>query len=90
MFCLFINLWISLTVAAVWAVSFLVFVLGFILALQSSHTDKRIYKSLQNIPIFMFYQLVSLYNSRRANKRSVATRHFHEKSINDLMKKDED
>ena len=90
MFCLFINFWISITAVVVWAISFLLFVTGFILALRHSHTDARIYKSLQNIPIFMFYQLVSLYNSRRANKRSVATRHFHEKSINDLMKKDED
>ncbi|GAB3918961.1 glycosyltransferase [Mucilaginibacter boryungensis] len=90
MFCLFINFWISITAVVVWAISFFLFVAGFLLALRRSHTDVRIYKSLRNIPIFMFYQLVSLYNSRRANKRSVATRHFHEKSINDLMKKDED
>jgi cellulose synthase/poly-beta-1,6-N-acetylglucosamine synthase-like glycosyltransferase len=87
MFCLFVNLWISFAAVAAWAMAFILFISGFILALRSSHTDKRIYRSLRNIPIFMFYQLISLYNSRRANKRSVATRHFHQKSITDIIEK---
>jgi cellulose synthase/poly-beta-1,6-N-acetylglucosamine synthase-like glycosyltransferase len=85
--CLFANLFISITAAAVWFICFILFVIGFVLALKASHTDRRIYASLKNIPIFMYYQLVSLYNSRRANKRSVATQHYHEKSIDDLIEK---
>lgn len=86
-FCMFINLWVSFTAVLVWVISFILFVTGFIIALRSSHTDERVYKSLKNIPVFMYYQLISLYNSRRANKRSVATQHFHEKSINDVINK---
>ncbi|GAB3937202.1 glycosyltransferase [Mucilaginibacter myungsuensis] len=87
-FCMFINLWVSLTAVIVWALGFTAFVLGFVIALRSSHTDPRVYRSLKNIPVFMYYQLISLYNSRRANKRSVATQHYHEKSINDIIDKE--
>jgi len=87
MFCMFINLFVSITAVLVWGVSFILFVTGFIIALRSSHTDERVYKSLKSIPTFIYYQLISLYNSRRANKRSVATQHYHEKSINDVINK---
>jgi len=87
--CTFINLWLSLPAVLIWLAGFVCFVGGFILALRKSHTDERIYRSLKNIPIFIYYQLISLYNSRSANKRSVATRHYHEKSINDMDAKNE-
>ncbi len=83
--CLCVNIWVSLTAVALWAGCFVLFIAGFMLSLRASHTDKRIYQSLRNIPMFMFYQLVSLVNVRRANKRSVATAHFHKKSINEIM-----
>jgi cellulose synthase/poly-beta-1,6-N-acetylglucosamine synthase-like glycosyltransferase len=58
-----------------WIVGLAIFVGGFLFALSRSHTDKKIYVSLVNIPKFMFYQFVSLLNTRKANKRSVATKH---------------
>lgn len=58
-----------------WISGLAIFVGGFVFALSCSHTDKKIYASLINIPKFMFYQFVSLLNTRKANKRSVATRH---------------
>lgn len=69
---------ISPMAALVWLVSLILFVAGFLLALISSHTDKRIYQSLGNIPKFMFYQVLSLLKVRKANKHSVATKHFGE------------
>lgn len=68
---LFLNPWISL----VWIIGILLFILSFILALKNSNTDKRIYKALSSIPVFIYYQIVSLILSRKANQRSVATKH---------------
>ena len=60
-----------------WFVAFVLFVLFFLVSLVSSKADKRIYKSLLNIPKFVFYQLISLLKIRKANKISVATRHYN-------------
>lgn len=60
----------------IWLAGYLLFVLTFLIALWSSPTDKRIYYSLWRIPIFIFYQVLSLLKVRKANKHSVATRHY--------------
>lgn len=78
------NIWVSVTAVAVWAVAFLLFIAGFAIALATSHTDKRIYKSLVNIPKFMFLQVLSLLRARTANKRSIATTHYHSSEIEDV------
>lgn len=70
------NIFISPVAALCWLAGLALFVAGFVLSLASSHTDKRIYRSLGNIPKFMFYQVLSLLKVRRANKYSVATKHF--------------
>lgn len=72
---LFINLFISISVALIWFIALLVFVTGFYLALKLSVTDRRIYQSLVNIPKFIAFQLIALVKSRKANQISVATRH---------------
>lgn len=78
------NLWIDPAMSLIWLSGLLLFVGGFILALLRSHTDKRIYSSLGNIPKFMFYQVLSLLRVRKANKHSVATKHYgHETNITD-------
>ncbi|EOR94988.1 hypothetical protein ADIARSV_1859 [Arcticibacter svalbardensis MN12-7] len=82
--CFFCDLWFSPVSSFIWLVAFILFVLGFYIALQKSSTDKRIYNSLVNIPNFMFYQIVSLLKSRKANKTSVATKHYHTHSIDDI------
>ena len=79
------NLFIFPWIAFVWFTGFIAFVAAFILALTHSHTDKRIYHSLVNIPRFMFYQVVSLAHSARANKRSVATRHYNHSKIDEIQ-----
>lgn len=81
--CMFINLMIHPFVALLWLLGFILFVVGFVLALAINKTDARIYKSLWGIPKFIFYQVLSLLKVRNANKHSVATKHFHtDKTIN--------
>jgi len=71
----FINLFVFPLMSLFWAISLLLFVLGFYIALKHYPTDRKIYSSLINIPKFMYFQLVSLIHSRNANKRSIATKH---------------
>lgn len=75
---LLVNLFVQPVVSLMWLAALFLFVVGFFLALASGHTDKRIYKSLGNIPKFMFFQVLSLLKVRKANKHSVATTHYVE------------
>ncbi len=63
----------------IWIGAYLLFVLTFLVALWCSPTDQRIYRSLIRIPLFIFYQVLSLLNIRKANQRSIATTHYHTK-----------
>lgn len=83
--CLLCNLIIgNSTLALVWTTAFFLFIIGFVISLVVSNTDKRIYKSLISIPKFMFFQIISLLKSKNANKHSVSTQHFHNKNIEHL------
>jgi cellulose synthase/poly-beta-1,6-N-acetylglucosamine synthase-like glycosyltransferase len=76
-----INLMTSYYVVAIlWLIAFLCFIAFFAIALLNSNTDKRIYRSLTNIPQFVFYQIASLLKSKNANKISVATKHYDVKN----------
>jgi cellulose synthase/poly-beta-1,6-N-acetylglucosamine synthase-like glycosyltransferase len=81
--CLIINVFTCLSGAGIWLLGFLIFVAGFYLALVKSHTDKRIYQSLINIPKFIFYQVISLIKARKANERSIATRHNYDSNADE-------
>jgi cellulose synthase/poly-beta-1,6-N-acetylglucosamine synthase-like glycosyltransferase len=83
---LLLNVFLNPLVSIVWLAALLLFVVGFVLALQKSHTDKKVYNSLVNIPRFMFYQVISLIHSGKANKRSVATKHYNVTGIDDIKK----
>jgi cellulose synthase/poly-beta-1,6-N-acetylglucosamine synthase-like glycosyltransferase len=76
----------SYFVATLWALGFVCFVLGFAIAIIRARPDKRIVKSLVSIPVFIFYQVISLLKAGRANKISVATQHYHQKDIEELKK----
>lgn len=83
LFCMLLNLILNPFIALLWLLGYMIFIVGFILALSINKTDPRIYKSLWGIPKFIFYQVLSLLKVRNANKRSVATKHFHtDKKIN--------
>jgi cellulose synthase/poly-beta-1,6-N-acetylglucosamine synthase-like glycosyltransferase len=75
--CMLANFFISITAVFIWLAGMLLFVLGFYIALARSDTDKRIYRSLINIPKFIFYQVLSLLKVKNANKHSVATTHYY-------------
>lgn len=74
---LLVNLFIAPVVALAWFAGLCTFVAGFYLALKKSKTDPRIYQSLVGIPKFISFQLLALFNARKANQISVATRHGH-------------
>jgi len=73
--CAGINLVINPLITLIWIIALGIFILSFYISLRKSSTDARIYRSLINIPKFIYFQLVSLVHSRQANKRSVATKH---------------
>ncbi|NNU33329.1 glycosyltransferase [Mucilaginibacter sp. S1162] len=75
--CLFADVFVSITAVLLWVTGFILFIGGFCFALFKSHTDRRIYHSLINIPKFMFFRVLSLLKARKANERSVATKHYY-------------
>ena len=68
------------TLAVILGVAAITFVIVFFSALSYFKADKRIYKSLIDIPKFIFFQILALLSVRKANKISVATRHEGYKS----------
>ena len=74
----------SVTASIFWLVGIFLFVMGFLFALFHSKTDRRIYFSLFHIPKFVFFQVMSLLKTGRANQYSVATKHYHNKKKEDV------
>jgi cellulose synthase/poly-beta-1,6-N-acetylglucosamine synthase-like glycosyltransferase len=83
--CAIANFWINPAFTWIWLVGFASFILSFLIALIHSKTDRRIYQALIGIPGFIFYQILSLINVRKANQRSVATDHFYQSDIEKVM-----
>lgn len=65
--------------ATVWLAGLVIFVLGFFIALRFAKPDKRIYEAIRAIPKFVFFQMISLLKSKKANRLSVATRHYYDR-----------
>jgi cellulose synthase/poly-beta-1,6-N-acetylglucosamine synthase-like glycosyltransferase len=75
--CILANAILGLYVhVIIWLIAITLFVASFAIALIHARADARIYRSLIQIPRFVLYQVISLLNARRANKISVATKHF--------------
>ncbi|GLU52463.1 glycosyltransferase [Dyadobacter frigoris] len=72
---LFVNLFLNLFISLLWFLALAVFVIGFYISLWRSKTDPRIYRSLVNIPKFIFFQILALLKAGKANQISVATQH---------------
>jgi cellulose synthase/poly-beta-1,6-N-acetylglucosamine synthase-like glycosyltransferase len=84
--CMLLSLWIDGWMAfLVWIGAFMLFALGFMIALWHSKTPKAVYQALWQIPVFMYYQIISLFNAKRANKISVATQHSVQRKIEDMQ-----
>jgi len=75
--CILLNILFGLySSVIVWCIAFILFVASFAISLIHANADARIYRSLVQIPRFVLYQVISLLNVRKANKISVATKHF--------------
>lgn len=70
-----INLIISPASLIVWGIALFTFVAVAFRSLGHFKAPDSIYKSLANIPNFIYYQVVALFKARVANKLSVATKH---------------
>jgi cellulose synthase/poly-beta-1,6-N-acetylglucosamine synthase-like glycosyltransferase len=81
--CLIVNLFLNPIMVFAWIVAFVLFIISFSISLFQNDTDPRIFKSLLNIPEFIFLQVVSLFKIKSANKISVATKHIHKKKSED-------
>jgi len=78
------NFFISVFLVLCWLIAFVIFFIAVFLALLHSKAEAKIYKSLAGIPVFIYYQVLSLLKIRKANKISVATQHYHNKTIDEL------
>ena len=67
-----------------WLLGFTLFFLAVLIALVHSKAERKIYGAMAGIPAFMYYQLLSLLRVRKANKISVATQHYHNKTIDEI------
>jgi cellulose synthase/poly-beta-1,6-N-acetylglucosamine synthase-like glycosyltransferase len=75
-----VDLWIDPWMSAWWLAALLTFVAGFLVPLFETSVDKRIIRALTSIPVFMYYQVISLLKAKKANKISVATKHNYRKA----------
>lgn len=87
--CMVINIVVNPWFALIWAIAFLVFIGGFLIALRRSETDRRIWKSLWNIPEFISLQIISLIKMRSGSGNSITTIHSEKLNLNDVIKPDQ-
>ncbi|WP_342327883.1 glycosyltransferase [Pedobacter sp. FW305-3-2-15-E-R2A2] len=81
-FLLFVaDLFLMPLFALYWVVAIAVFFTFVFRALSHFKADEKIYKSLKNAPLFIYFQLLALLKVRKANKISVATEHYYEEKI---------
>jgi cellulose synthase/poly-beta-1,6-N-acetylglucosamine synthase-like glycosyltransferase len=79
------SFFISTTLVWYWLAAFALFLLALLISLLHSKAEGRIYKALAGIPLFMYHQVLSLMKVRKANTISVATQHYHNKTIDEVQ-----
>ena len=81
-FLLFVtDLFLMPLFALYWIAAIAVFFTFVFRALSHFKADEKIYRSLKNAPLFIYFQLLALLKVRKANKISVATEHYYEEKI---------
>jgi cellulose synthase/poly-beta-1,6-N-acetylglucosamine synthase-like glycosyltransferase len=60
-----------------WVFCLVCFTLTFLNSLHYFKAPKTIYSALASIPLFFYFQILSLFKAKGANSRSVATVHYH-------------
>jgi cellulose synthase/poly-beta-1,6-N-acetylglucosamine synthase-like glycosyltransferase len=79
------SFFISITLVWYWLAAFALFLVALLISLVHSKAEGRIYKALAGIPLFMYHQVLSLVKVRKANTISVATQHYHNKTIDEVQ-----
>jgi cellulose synthase/poly-beta-1,6-N-acetylglucosamine synthase-like glycosyltransferase len=79
------SFFISATLAWCWVIAFFCFFTALFISLVHSKAERKIYMALAGIPLFMYHQMVSLLRVRKANTISVATQHYHNKTIDEIQ-----
>jgi cellulose synthase/poly-beta-1,6-N-acetylglucosamine synthase-like glycosyltransferase len=78
------DIFIFIGATPFWILGVVIFVSMFYKALSYFKASDSIYESLKGVPKFIYFQVLALLKARRANELSVATRHEHQSTINDL------
>ncbi|UBM60733.1 glycosyltransferase [Marinilongibacter aquaticus] len=78
-----VNLIFAPLLFVYWCVAFALFFLSFAVALNQPEVDPGIKKALLKAPKFIYFQVLALLKSRRANKISVATKHGGDEGISE-------
>ncbi|MGY0037947.1 glycosyltransferase [Pedobacter sp. NJ-S-72] len=84
--CILIDLFFFPQQLFFWLFAVLSFFYIFFVSLRYFKAPKIIYQSLVRIPVFIFYQILSLLKAKKANKISTATQHYYESKIDDVDK----
>lgn len=79
-----IDLFVMPGMLLFWGFAVLSFFLIFFIALRYFKAPKAVYQALSKIPVFIFFQILSLFKAKRANKISTATVHYHEHKIDEV------
>jgi cellulose synthase/poly-beta-1,6-N-acetylglucosamine synthase-like glycosyltransferase len=79
------TFFVSTTLVWYWLIAFALFLLAVLISLVHSKAEGRIYKALAGVPLFMYHQVLSLMKVRKANTISVATQHYHNKTIDEVQ-----
>lgn len=83
-----INLFIWPQFLFFWLFVILSFFFVFFAALRYFNAPKLVYSSLVRIPLFIFFQILSLFKAKRANEISTATVHYYDAAVEHMENKD--
>lgn len=82
--CIIINIFVLPRMLFFWLGVLVTFFIVFFISLSYFKASKAVYSALARIPIFIFYQVISLFKSKQANKISTATIHYVEGDISEV------
>jgi cellulose synthase/poly-beta-1,6-N-acetylglucosamine synthase-like glycosyltransferase len=84
--CVLLDLFLFPQFLLWWLFAIVAFFYIFFVALNYFKAPKVIYSALRSIPMFIFYQVLSLMKANQANKISTATQHYYESKIDEVDK----
>jgi cellulose synthase/poly-beta-1,6-N-acetylglucosamine synthase-like glycosyltransferase len=82
------DLLYSPVLSVIWLFAGLMFAGNFSLILKLNKADQKIWYSLIRIPLFIYSQILSLINFKKASKKFIATEHSQWLTLNDVMKRE--